>query len=62
MNKALEVLNEELNHVEYNLNNYKGQVEAYRRDLKEAEKKVAKCEKLRDELKNAIALIAADEN
>lgn len=62
MNKALEVLNEELNHVEYNLNNYKGEVESYRRSLKEAEEMVAKYEKSRDELTNAIILIAADEN
>lgn len=62
MNKALEVLSEELHHVEHNLNNYKGQVESYRRSLKEVEEMVAKYEKSRDELTNAINVIAADEN
>lgn len=62
MNKALKVLNEELHRVESNLNAYKSQVETYRQALEETEEMVALYEKSRDELLNAIALIAADEN
>ena len=62
MNKALKVLNDELTHVERNLNAYKGQVEAYRLALKEAEEIVARYEQSQKELKAAIKLIAANEN